>query len=102
VGRIFFQADNYQSPDLHRTRGSCDPNCCVAVAFVLMVSTAEARRVAPVVGQNAYVGLASLDNPAHDARSVAELLAKHGFELIGCDGKVPAVSISTESGFLAR
>jgi uncharacterized caspase-like protein len=58
-----------------------------AVALVLMISTAEARRVALVIGQNAYVELTSLDNPIRDARSTAELLAKHGFEIIGCDGK---------------
>jgi uncharacterized caspase-like protein len=60
-----------------------------AVAFVLMISTAEARRVALVIGQNAYVELTSLDNPIRDARSIVELLAKHGFDLIACGGSAP-------------
>jgi hypothetical protein len=28
-----------------------------------------------------------LDNPVLDARRMAELLGKHGFEVISCDGK---------------
>ena len=67
-----------------------------AVLLVLMTSVAEARRVALVIGQNAYpggasatIGLPSLDNPTRDARRMAELLAKHGFEVITCAGKTP-------------
>ena len=68
----------------------------LAVAFTLIASTAEARRVALVIGQNSYpggasatIGLPTLDNPVHDARRMAELLAKHGFEVIACAGKTP-------------
>lgn len=64
--------------------------------FVLMsVTAAEARRVALVIGQNAYpdggptVGLPPLANPALDATRMAELLGSHGFEVISCDGKRP-------------
>lgn len=67
-----------------------------AVALVLMASAAEARRVALVIGQNAYLGGASatiglppLDNPKRDARRMAELLAKYGFEVIACAGETP-------------
>src|SRR6185436_1869774 len=65
-------------------------------AILAMVTPAEARRVALVIGQNAYpggfsstIGLPRLDNPARDAGSVAELLARHGFEVLSCDGKRP-------------
>src|ERR1700680_449068 len=69
----------------------------VAFAAILsMVTPAEARRVALVIGQNAYpggfsstIGLPRLDNPGRDARSIAELLARHGFEVLSCDGKQP-------------
>ncbi|MFM9942995.1 MAG: caspase family protein [Hyphomicrobiaceae bacterium] len=52
-------------------------------------STAEARRVALVIGQDAYAGMDALDNSARDACKVADLLAKHGFEVIACDGATP-------------
>jgi uncharacterized caspase-like protein len=65
-------------------------------AFFLMVTTAEARRVALVIGQNAYpgggsatVGLPPLENPKLDAARMAALLARYGFEVIACDGKTP-------------
>ena len=67
------------------------------VAILCMLSgAAEARRVALVIGQDAYpggssatIGLPPLDNSGQDARSVAALLRKHGFEVISCDGKEP-------------
>ena len=75
-----------------------------AVALVLMVTAAEARRVALVIGQNAYPGGASvfksLYNPVLDARRMAALLAKHGFEVISCDGKTPACLDLDRSGLL--
>jgi uncharacterized caspase-like protein len=33
------------------------------------------------------LGLPTLNNPVRDAISMAKLLAKHGFEVISCDGK---------------
>src|ERR1700730_6438612 len=67
----------------------------VAAGF-LLIQPVEARRVALVVGQNAYpggvaaiIGLAPLANPGRDARRMAGLLVQHGFELIACDGKTP-------------
>jgi tetratricopeptide (TPR) repeat protein len=67
-----------------------------AAALILMAGAAQARRVALVIGQNAYpagnsatAGLPSLDNPVLDARRMAELLGRHGFEMITCDGKTP-------------
>src|SRR5262245_4844610 len=61
---------------------------CIIV-LSLMQTAAEARRVALVIGQNAYSGLQALDNPARDAARMAQLLDKHGFEVIACDGKTP-------------
>jgi tetratricopeptide (TPR) repeat protein len=68
----------------------------LVAALILMATAAEARRVALVIGQNAYpeavsatIGLPRLDNPVPDARSMAELLTKHGFKVISCDGKTP-------------
>lgn len=55
-------------------------------AVLLTAATVEAKGVALVIGQNAYSGLLSLDNPVPDARSVSALLGKHGFEVIACDG----------------
>ncbi|MBV1694985.1 MAG: caspase family protein, partial [Hyphomicrobiales bacterium] len=49
----------------------------------------EARRVALVIGQNAYSGLKPLDNPRRDARQVAALLARHGFEVLSCKDNEP-------------
>src|SRR5262245_55683469 len=67
-----------------------------AVVLVMMQTAAEARRVALVIGKNAYsggasatVGLPKLSNPAGDAARMAGLLKQHGFEVIACDGKTP-------------
>jgi len=60
-----------------------------ALVLSLMQTAAEARCVALVIGQNAYLGLQNLDNPARDAARMAKLLEKHGFEVIACDGKTP-------------
>ena len=60
------------------------------VALVLMATVAEARRVALVIGQNAYTAdWHPLANPRRDAERIAALLTKHGFEVIACDGKAP-------------
>jgi tetratricopeptide (TPR) repeat protein len=67
-----------------------------AAALLSMVTAAEARRVALVIGQNDYlggasatVGLRPLENAVPDAILMTELLAKHGFEVMSCDGKKP-------------
>src|SRR5262245_29534926 len=67
-----------------------------AVVLVMTQTAAQARRVALVIGQNAYsggvsatVGLPKLSNPAGDAARMAKLLKQHGFEVIACDGKTP-------------
>ena len=80
----------------------------VAFAVIAMLSLpAQARRVALVIGQNAYpgggaarVGLPKLDNPTPDARSVATLLAEHGFDVISCDGKEAGCFDLNRAGFL--
>jgi murein DD-endopeptidase MepM/ murein hydrolase activator NlpD len=60
------------------------------VALVLISTVAEARRVALVIGQNAYTaGWQPLANPRRDAERMAALLTKHGFEVIACDSTAP-------------
>jgi len=67
------------------------------LGLVLASSPALAqKRIALVIGQNAYpggtsapIGLQALDNPRLDARRMTELLIKHGFDVIACDGKTP-------------
>ena len=66
------------------------------LALISMPGLVEARRVALVIGQNAYpggasatIGLPHLDNPVLDAHRMAEILVKHGFDVISCDGKTP-------------
>ena len=65
-------------------------------ALVVMGAAAETRGVVLVIGQNTYpggssatVGLPPLHNPVSDARRMAEILARHGFEVIACDGTGP-------------
>src|SRR5262249_25067775 len=77
------------------------------LALIAMVGPVEARRIALVVGQNAYLGGASaaiglphLDNPVLDAHRMAEILTKHGFEVISCDGKTPGCFDLDRSHFL--
>lgn len=62
-----------------------------AVAVAVGGPTAEARRVALVIGQNAYAnrdatGLQPLSNPHNDALAVTTLLRRHGFEIVSCGG----------------
>jgi uncharacterized caspase-like protein len=66
------------------------------IALILMAAPTHARRVALVIGQDAYpggaaatVGLPPLSNSARDASRMAKLLAKSGFDVISCDGKTP-------------
>jgi Caspase domain len=63
----------------------------VWLALVCLPATpADARRVALVIGQNAYTGIGALANPGVDARRMAALLAKHGFEVLSCGGSASA------------
>jgi tetratricopeptide (TPR) repeat protein len=70
-------------------------------------SAAGAGRVALIIGQNEYrgrspaeAGLPPLDNPARDARALAALLRRHGFEVISCDGKEPGCFDVSRASFL--
>ena len=63
----------------------------VVVAATVLSEPAEARRIALVIGQNAYTsgggaGLVPLTNPHNDALAVTGLLRRHGFEIIPCGG----------------
>jgi tetratricopeptide (TPR) repeat protein len=73
-----------------------------ALAFLAAIAhPASARRVALVIGQNAYADLKPLDNPGRDARQVGALLARHGFEVLSCDGKEPGCFDLDRPGLLA-
>jgi hypothetical protein len=78
------------------------------VAVLALTQTAAyARRVALVIGQNAYsggnaasIGLPALDNPARDAGRMLKLLQQNGFEVIACDGKTPGCFDLNRARFL--
>src|SRR5215831_15147828 len=55
----------------------------IALCVVLALgSSAEAKRVALVIGNSAYVHAGTLTNPKNDATDVAAALRKSGFEVI--------------------
>ncbi|PPC98054.1 MAG: hypothetical protein CTY36_11050, partial [Methylocystis sp.] len=77
---------------------------------VLTISTAaaEGRRVALVIGQNAYpgggaakAGLPVLYNSRNDAARLSKLLGANGFDVISCDGKSPGCLDLDRKGMLA-
>lgn len=59
-----------------------------------------AKRVALVVGQGTYANLTELSNPKLDARRMAALLARHGFEVIACEGATPGCFDLTRAGLV--
>ena len=69
-----------------------------------IVGFAEAqvqRRIALVVGQGAYTSPTELANPRLDARRMAALLTRHGFDVIACDGSNPGCFDLTRVDLLA-
>jgi hypothetical protein len=80
----------------------------LAAALLTLMQPAHARRVALVVGQGAYlggaeatIGLSPLVNPPNDAGKIAQLLDRHGFEVLSCDGKRPGCFDLDRAGLLA-
>ena len=76
-------------------------------ALFLGAASAEAGRVALVIGQTAYpggspeaTGLPTLANPVPDAKGVVELFAGAGLEVISCDGKQPGCFDLNREGLL--
>jgi hypothetical protein len=55
----------------------------IAVALFVGGAAHAEKRVALVIGNSAYTNVPHLDNPAHDARLMADTLKAIGFELIG-------------------
>ncbi len=56
---------------------------CGLLAALLATDAARAeRRVALVIGNSGYQNVARLDNPVNDARSIAELFQKAGFDVV--------------------
>jgi hypothetical protein len=53
-----------------------------AAAMVALSATAEARRVALVIGNSAYKNVAQLENPGNDANDVGATLERLGFEVL--------------------
>ncbi len=62
---------------------------------------APGKRVALVIGNNAYKELKALDNPGADAQSLAQMLSERGFDTISCDGKRPGCFDLTRDGLAA-
>lgn len=56
----------------------------LSVANPMHAAEHSGRRVALVIGNSAYDNLQSLSNPANDARRMAEILTKNGFEVMSC------------------
>lgn len=76
-----------------------------AVAFLLLSTPANARRLALVLGQDAYpggvsattVGLPPLFNSRNDARTVSAMLAEHGFEVLTCGSEPNCLDLDRET-----
>jgi tetratricopeptide (TPR) repeat protein len=60
----------------------------VFLAFSTSVQAAS-NRIALVIGQGTYASLSQLANPVNDARRMAGILKKHGFDVMSCDGETP-------------
>jgi uncharacterized caspase-like protein len=81
---------------------------CRVVYFIVVCLTlgmspgaqAEGRRVALVIGQNAYQNLSKLSNPTGDAARFAAILKKNGVDVISCDGKQPGCFNLNRAGML--
>lgn len=73
-------------------RGNWPTIALVAAALALVTAPpagAEGRRVALVVGNQAYEHLSPLANPVLDARRMAAILSANGFSVHSCDGVQP-------------
>jgi hypothetical protein len=70
--------------------------CFFLLGFIGAAGAEPEKRVALVIGQNACANFTSLDNPAPDARTMAALLSKNGFEVISCGGKEACFDLSRE------
>ncbi len=62
---------------------------------------APEKRVALVIGNNAYTELNPLHNPRLDAERMARLLSERGFDTVSCDGKRPGCFDLTRDGLTA-
>jgi uncharacterized caspase-like protein len=71
------------------------------LASIAAAGAAPEKRVALVIGQNAYSELNPLKNPSLDAETLAKTLAGRGFDVIACDGKRPGCYDLTRDGLTA-
>ena len=74
---------------------------CTLLLGMAAAQAAPEKRVALVVGNNAYKPLKPLDNPRLDAERMARLLAERGFDTVSCDGKRPGCFDLTRDGLTA-
>ncbi len=63
-----------------------------------VAQAAPEKRVALVIGNNAYKELHALGNPGADATSIAQMLSERGFDVVSCDGKRPGCFDLTREG----
>ena len=75
--------------------------CIFVFAIVTAALAAPDKRVALVIGNNAYKALHSLANPGLDAQRLAGLLTERGFDVLSCDGKRPGCFDLTREGLTA-
>lgn len=77
--------------------------CAIITHLLWSLAAGPARaekRVALVIGNQAYTNLSILNNPVADASSLATLLAVNGFDVISCDGKRPGCFDVNRDGML--
>jgi uncharacterized caspase-like protein len=74
---------------------------CVTLLGITAANATPDKRVALVIGNNAYKELHALANPAADAASIARMLSERGFDVISCDGKRPGCFDLTSEGLSA-
>jgi tetratricopeptide (TPR) repeat protein len=69
------------------------------IAGVALPAQAE-RRVALVIGQDAYKSLNALKNPSFDAETLAKILKERDFDVISCDGRRPGCYDLSHNAFM--
>src|SRR5215475_4244122 len=75
--------------------------CIFLFGLIAPAGAAPEKRVALVIGQEAYTALNPLKNPGIDAESMTKTLSERGFEVISCDGKRPGCFDLTRDGLSA-
>jgi tetratricopeptide (TPR) repeat protein len=74
---------------------------CVILSGMAAAEAAPEKRVALVIGNNAYNPLHALENPGLDAAQMARVLSERGFDTVSCDAKRPGCFDLTRDGLTA-